>query len=104
MPMFEVRFLWAGSRYWSLSTYGPLLALNRRGVSGALFTGLGLQADIEFWCDLRRANAINWTRLSRRSFAANAVRLRLHALAYNLGNFLRTLAIPNQSITGRRPA
>jgi hypothetical protein len=26
------------------------------------------------------------------SFAANAVRLQLHALAYNLGNFLRTLA------------
>jgi Transposase DDE domain group 1 len=32
--------------------------------------------------------AIKWTRLSRRSFAANAVRLQLHALAYNLGNFL----------------
>jgi Transposase DDE domain group 1 len=39
-------------------------------------------------------NAINWTRLSCRSFAANAVRLQLHALAYNLGNFLRTLATP----------
>ncbi len=26
--------------------------------------------------------------------AANAVRLQLHALAYNLGNFLRTLATP----------
>jgi Transposase DDE domain group 1 len=38
--------------------------------------------------------AINWTRLSCRSFAANAVRLQLHALAYNLGNFLRALATP----------
>jgi hypothetical protein len=38
--------------------------------------------------------AINWTRLSFRTFAANAVRLQLHALAYNLGNFLRTLATP----------
>ena len=38
--------------------------------------------------------AIQWTRLSCRSFAANAVRLQLHALAYNLGNFLRTLATP----------
>jgi hypothetical protein len=38
--------------------------------------------------------AIKWTRLSCRTFAANAVRLRLHALAYNLGNFMRTLAIP----------
>ena len=26
--------------------------------------------------------------------APNAVRLQLHALAYNLGNFMRTLAIP----------
>ncbi len=38
--------------------------------------------------------AIRWTRLSCRTFAANAVRLQLHALAYNLGNFLRTLALP----------
>ena len=38
--------------------------------------------------------AINWPRLSCRSFAANAVRLQLHALACNLGNFLRTLATP----------
>jgi len=38
--------------------------------------------------------AIKWTRLSCRSFHANAVRLQLHALAYNLGNFLRTLATP----------
>ena len=38
--------------------------------------------------------ALNGTRLSCRSFNANAVRLQLHALAYNLGNFLRALAIP----------
>ena len=31
---------------------------------------------------------------SCRSFAANAVGLQLHALAYNLGNFLRILATP----------
>jgi hypothetical protein len=35
--------------------------------------------------------AIKWTRLSCRTFAANAVRLQL---AYNLGNSLRTLATP----------
>jgi hypothetical protein len=39
-------------------------------------------------------SAIKWTRLSCPTFAANAVRLRLHALAYNLDNFLRTLATP----------
>ena len=38
--------------------------------------------------------AIKWTRLSCRTFAANAVRLQLHALAYNLGNFMRMLAMP----------
>jgi hypothetical protein len=38
--------------------------------------------------------AIKWTRLSCRTFVANAVRLQLHVLAYNLGNFIRTLAMP----------
>jgi hypothetical protein len=38
--------------------------------------------------------AIKWTRLSCCSFAANAVRLQLHALAYNLANFMRTVALP----------
>lgn len=38
--------------------------------------------------------AIRWTRLSCRSFAADAVRLQLHALVYNLGNFLRSLVTP----------
>lgn len=39
-------------------------------------------------------NAIAWTRLSCRRFVANGVRLQLHALAYNLANFLRTLTLP----------
>jgi hypothetical protein len=39
-------------------------------------------------------DAIKWTRLSCRSFAANAVRLQLHVLAYNRGNFSRALAMP----------
>jgi hypothetical protein len=41
-------------------------------------------------------NAINWTRLSCHSFRNNEVRLQLHALAYNIGNFLRTLALPQE--------
>jgi hypothetical protein len=40
-------------------------------------------------------NALRWTRLSCRAFRANAVRLQLFALAYNLANFLRTLALPD---------
>ena len=39
-------------------------------------------------------HALKWTRLSCMRFAANAVRLQLHALAYNLANFLRTLGTP----------
>lgn len=38
--------------------------------------------------------ALKWTRLSCQSFADNEVRLQLHALAYNLANFLRTLILP----------
>jgi hypothetical protein len=41
-------------------------------------------------------NAIRWMRLSCRSFRNNAVRLQLHALAYNLANFMRTLALPKE--------
>jgi hypothetical protein len=37
--------------------------------------------------------AIKWTRLSCRTFAANAVRLQLYGLACNVGNFMRTLAM-----------
>jgi hypothetical protein len=71
---------------------------------GFVVTNLSRQADrvVSFYNQRGTAeqwikegkNAINWTRLSCRSFAANAVRLQLHALAYNLGNFLRTLATP----------
>jgi hypothetical protein len=44
-------------------------------------------------------NAVKWTRLSCRTMAANAVRLQLHALAYNLANFLRTLTLPQEMAT-----
>ncbi len=38
--------------------------------------------------------ALNWTRFSCHDFVDNQVRLQLFALAYNLGNFLRRLALP----------
>ena len=37
---------------------------------------------------------LNWTRLSCHKFVANHVRLELFILAYNLGNFLRRLVLP----------
>ena len=40
--------------------------------------------------------AIKWTRLSCGKFRNNEVRLQLHALAYNLANFMRTLALPEE--------
>lgn len=40
--------------------------------------------------------AIKWTRLSSLRFCHNALRLQLHALAYNLANFMRFLALPKE--------
>jgi hypothetical protein len=39
-------------------------------------------------------NAVKWTKLSCRRFKDNAARLQLFALAYNLANALRKLALP----------
>jgi hypothetical protein len=49
-------------------------------------------------CRRPTAEAIvaEWKRLSCTSFRGDAVRLQLHALAYNLANFLRTLALPGE--------
>src|SRR3954454_22769851 len=60
-------------------------------------TGVPLQTFQRGWFEQyikEGKNAIKWTRLSCRTFAANAVRLQLHVLAYNIGNFMRTLAMP----------
>jgi len=42
--------------------------------------------------------ALRWTRLSCHSFRHNAGRLQLFALAYNLANFLRSLALPQEIV------
>ncbi|NQT17983.1 MAG: IS1380 family transposase [Planctomycetes bacterium] len=39
-------------------------------------------------------NAVKWTKLSCRTFKDNQTRLQIFALAYNLANFLRRLALP----------
>ena len=39
-------------------------------------------------------NAVKWAKLSCRTFKDNQTRLQLFALAYNLANFLRRLALP----------
>ncbi|MCK4804756.1 MAG: IS1380 family transposase, partial [Spirochaetes bacterium] len=40
--------------------------------------------------------ALNWTRLSCKQFISNQARLCLFVLTYNLGNFLRRLALPGK--------
>jgi hypothetical protein len=47
-------------------------------------------------CIKEGKNALVWTRLSCRGFDANVVRLQLHTLAYNLANFMRTVALPQE--------
>ena len=46
-------------------------------------------------------HAIKWTRLSCGKFRNNAVRLQLHALAYNLANFSGRWPCRRRSSTGR---
>ena len=41
-------------------------------------------------------NAVTWTKLSCRTFKDNQTRLQMFALAYNLANFLRRLALPHE--------
>ena len=41
-------------------------------------------------------NAVKWTKLSCRTFKDNQTRLQLFALAYNLANFLRRMALPRE--------
>src|SRR5262249_27614337 len=65
-------------------------SLSRRVV--AFYNGRGTA---EQWIKEGK-HAIKWTRLSCTTFRANSVRLQLHALAYNLATFLRTLALPGE--------
>src|SRR4051812_49168631 len=76
---------------------GSTPAMRRGRAAASPPTGVPLQTFQREWFEQyikEGKNAIKWTRLSCRTFAANAVRLQLHALAYNLGNFMRTLAMP----------
>ena len=71
---------------------------------GFIVTNLSRSADrvSAFYNQRRKAeqyikegkHAIKWTRLSCQKFRNNEVRLQLHARAYNLANFMRTLALP----------
>lgn len=53
---------------------------------------------VELWIKEGK-QALKWTRLSCRRFRDNQARLQLFALAYNLANFLRQLALPRSVAT-----
>ncbi len=78
---------------------------------GELFPRVGFIVTNLKWCDKKVVKfynkrgtceqwikegkyALNWTRLSCQRFVENEARLKLFIMAYNLGNFLRTLALP----------
>ena len=79
----------------------------RLAFHGATITTLGLTEIAEDYLQESRTgrgtaeqwikegkHALNWTRLSCHKFVANQVRLGLFIMAYNLGNFLRRLVLP----------
>jgi Transposase DDE domain group 1 len=90
------------------ATYGPEVKMNglscRRELLAVTVLLVGLLGLVKFYNGRGTAeqwikegkNALRWTRLSCHAFRHNAVRLQLHALAYNLANFVRTLALPEE--------
>jgi hypothetical protein len=67
------------------------MGLERHGVQKGHFLCVWLIWGLD---SVHLNNAVKWTKLSCRRFKDNAARLHLFALAYNLANFLRQLALP----------
>ena len=91
---------------WNIGCGVVISARHQRSYSKAPERGIQWPIGATPSSDLGRGKgAIKWTRLPCRTFAANAARLQLHALAYNLGNFLHTLATPKpiKDCVGSRP-
>jgi hypothetical protein len=69
------------------------IVTNMGGGAASVVWFYNLRGTAEQWIKEGK-NAVKWTKLSCHDFADNQVRLQLFALAYNLGNFLRRLALP----------
>jgi len=67
---------------------------NLKGSSPQVVRFYNLRGKAEQWIKEGKY-ALKWTRLSCHDFEDNQVRLQLFALAYNVGNFLRRLALPH---------
>jgi hypothetical protein len=69
------------------------IVTNLSGIASRVVNFYNHRGSAEQWIKEGK-HAVRWTRLSCHGFDANQVRLQLHVLAYNLGNFLRRLALP----------
>ena len=69
------------------------IVTNLSGIASKVVNFYNHRGSAEQWIREGK-HAVRWTRLSCCGFDANQVRLQLHVLAYNLGNFLRRLALP----------
>jgi len=69
------------------------IVTNMGGGAASVVWFYNLRGTAEQWIKEGK-NAVKWTKLSCHDFVDNQVRLQLFALAYNLGNFLRRLALP----------
>mgnify|MGYP001133252343 CR=1 FL=1 len=69
------------------------IVTNMGGGAASVVWFYNLRGTAEQWVKEGK-NAVKWTKLSCHDFVDNQVRLQLFALAYNLGNFLRRLALP----------
>lgn len=69
------------------------IVTNMGGGAASVVWFYSLLGTAEQWINEDK-NAVKWTKLSCDDFVDNQVRLQLFALAYDLGNFLRRLALP----------
>jgi len=69
------------------------MVTNMRRPAAAVVNFCNKRGEAEQWIKEGKY-ALNWSRLSSHRFPANQARLALFVLAYNLGNFLRRLALP----------
>jgi hypothetical protein len=83
------------AKYWKYVLL-PVIARYRHLVLQRFFRGDAAFAMPGLYMTLEKEgkNAVKWTKLSCKNFRDNQVRLQLFALAYNMGNFLRTLVLP----------
>lgn len=69
------------------------IVTNLSGIASKVVNFYNQRGTAEQWIKEGK-HAVRWTRLSCHGFDANQVRLQLHVLVYNLGKFLRRLALP----------